>query len=96
MMVGCSSSFDASLWRAQAGSTANDNPRSAMVVSLEKNHMSLGMSREQITDLLGEPDVSATNADHYRIGVSPYGIDSEKFYINYKEDIVVGFGISRD
>ena len=66
-----------------------------MIKELEEKYIRLGMSRQQIITLLGEPDTSTKNIDIYEIGTPPFSIGLEVYEINYQVDIVVGFRIRR-
>ncbi len=89
-------SFDAALWRAQYGNTVRDNPRSSLVVALERDHLRVGMARSQVIALLGEPERRTTRRDQYNLGVAPYGIDYEYYVIDYDDhDRVAAFSLKR-
>ena len=99
LIISCSdtntSTFDADIWRAQKNTIEKNNPRATMIKELEEKYIRLGMSRQQIITLLGEPDTSTKNIDIYEIGTPPFSIGLEVYEINYQGDIVVGFRIRR-
>lgn len=98
LLMGCqmTDSFDASLWRAQHGSTERDNPRSGLVVALERDHLRAGMARSEVIALLGQPERQTARRDQYALGVSPYGIDYEYYVIDYDDnDRVATFSLKR-
>ncbi len=80
------SQFDSSAWKSQRGAGAQQNQRGTMVASVEKA-IHAGMSRDDVIQLLGEPDSSdaATATDTYELGVAQYGIDEEFYEILYKD-----------
>lgn len=89
------SGFDAELWRAQAGSTARDNPRAGQLAALEAGVLRQGMPRADVHRVLGEPDRQQPDADVYAIGASPMGISFESYRIEYRQGLVVGWGVQR-
>ena len=48
--------FDKELWRTYLHSIDSDNPRGNMADDLRKNHLQRGMAKQEVLDLLGEPD----------------------------------------
>jgi hypothetical protein len=82
--------FDSVTWKAQRGASAQTNQRGTMVESLQ-NAIRTGMLREELIELLGEPDSSnaQTNVDIYELGVSPVGIDEEYYEIRYENGMVI-------
>ena len=65
------SSFDRSLWLSNNTYTMN-NPRFRMVEDLMSHHVRIGMSRQQVVTLLGEPTgesfISAQGVYFYILG----------------------------
>lgn len=80
------SSFDSASWKSQRGADAQQNRRGTMVAALEKS-IAVGMPREQVLALLGEPDAidAATSTDMYELGVAQYGVDEEFYQIHYQD-----------
>ena len=80
------SNFDSNAWKSHRGAGATENQRGGMVSSVEKA-VQVGMSREDVIRLLGEPDSSdaASATDVYELGVARYGIDEEFYQITYQE-----------
>lgn len=80
------SSFDSASWKSQRGADAQQNRRGTMVAALEKS-IDVGMPREQVIALLGEPDSTdaATSTDMYELGVAQYGVDEEFYQIQYQD-----------
>ena len=87
--------FDPAAWRAQAGSTARDNPRGAMVPLLD-GRIQRGMARSDVLKLLGPPDAEEPGIESYNAGASPFGIDPEMYVVRYDRDgRVLSAGIIR-
>jgi hypothetical protein len=82
--------FDSVTWKAQRGASAQSNQRGTMVEPLQ-NAIRTGMLRDELVELLGEPDSSnaQTNVDIYELGVSPVGIDEEYYEIRYENGKVI-------
>jgi SmpA / OmlA family len=53
-------SFDRKLWHEFNKIDDPNNPRASMVASLQRRHLKLGMTRDQVVNLLGEPDMAKT------------------------------------
>ncbi|QDT74577.1 hypothetical protein [Lacipirellula limnantheis] len=53
--------FDKEVWGANAKSMDADNPRASMCRDLLTNHVQVGMSRQTIEQMLGQPDGGETN-----------------------------------
>ena len=86
--------FDSAGWKQVRGSTARDNPRSAMVPAL-KTKLKPGMARAEVVDLLGQPETEKGGRLTYNLGVSTYGIDYEYYVIELDGDRVKSFGMRR-
>lgn len=96
MSAGCrADAFDAAAWQAQRGSLARDNPRSAMVSTLERTIVLKGMTRAETRRLLGEPDRSEPEADEYLLGASPVGVDLEVYRLEFRQGRVSVHGLRR-
>lgn len=74
--------FDAQKWKAEKGNVTSKNARITMVGEAEKL-LRIGMPRQEVTALLGEPDGNDNNRFEYLLGVSPVGIDFEVFIIEF-------------
>lgn len=79
-----SSQFDSDAWKSQRGVAPQENSRGTMVPALEKVLHS-GMRRDEVVELLGEPDFSDANraTDMYELGLAGYGVDEEYYEIRY-------------
>jgi outer membrane protein assembly factor BamE (lipoprotein component of BamABCDE complex) len=61
--------FDRQVWLSAAGNRTGSSPRGEMMGDLQRNYLKAGMSRKQITDLLGAPtDREAGGTYVYRLG----------------------------
>jgi hypothetical protein len=76
--------FDATLWQ-----TANieevDNPRCLMQHDLEQNHLKLGMTRAQVTTLLGETQSNEKVLNYYLGFCNPFGIDPTALVLEFDD-----------
>lgn len=77
--------FDRQLWLAQHESTDPDNPRGQMADDLRQRHLSPGMARERVLELLGEPDFEKTPAVFkYNLGAwSGFRIDYDSLDVHF-------------
>lgn len=92
-----SDKFDSDLWQAQHNSTATDNPRVGQIESLQRDHMRIGMSRQEVLRLLGEPEAATPDMDRYALGVAPLGVDNETYVIRYdQQGNVASFRVVRN
>jgi hypothetical protein len=79
--------FDGEIWRAQQGSALEgENPRSAMLPALQREHLVPGAARDEVRRLLGPPQFEIDDRDVYALGRSPYGVSDEQLAIAYDED----------
>lgn len=78
--------FDSDAWKAQRGVAAKDNARGGMLTAMEAV-VQPGMSREDVLQLLGEPDArdAGTGTDTYELGVAKFGVDEEYYEIRYRD-----------
>ena len=89
--------FDAAIWRAQRGTPALEqvNPRGDMVVDLKSEHLQPGTPREQVLALLGAPEFSEDETDHYALGRTPFGVSFEQLAIEYDDGALVRAYVQR-
>ena len=89
-------SFDSDTWKSQRGVMSDANKRGALIADLDQ-HLKPGMNRASVLQLLGEPDYTdaESSTDVYRIGRSPYGIDSESYELQYRDDRLESYRLSR-
>ncbi len=76
--------FSAEVWRAE-GTRGDERSklRYAMLASLERDHLRVGMLRQAVRALLGEPDSSSSVEDEYDLGRSPVGATYESYVVVY-------------
>ena len=80
--------FDANEWRQssaenQSASAERQQLRGQMLFSLIRTHPLIGMPKEKVTQLLGEPDMPQNG---YGIGnQTGLGIDPDVFYVSFDE-----------
>jgi hypothetical protein len=67
--------FDAELWHT-ADTSEQDNPRCLMQADLEQNYLELGMTKSEITTLLGKPEETERTIRYYLGFCSPFGVDA--------------------
>lgn len=80
-------SFNREIWFAAAGDETPLNPRTPMVRDVMINHLSAGMSREDVINILGQPDYSVESVRlRYRVGMaSGFGIDDDTLDIHFSQ-----------
>lgn len=81
-----SNDFDSAKWKAQRTADPKNNERPYMLAAVEKA-IHIGMPRDDVTRLLGEPDSfdAATSTAVYELGVSKVGVDEEFYEIRYAD-----------
>lgn len=85
-------SFDAAIWRAQAG-VETGSRRFATLWDLEASKLHAGMTREEVHALLGSPEGSGPGYDRWGLGLRPFGMDYESYMVRYGPDgRVTNFG----
>lgn len=76
--------FDPAIWRDQVAIYSDAFPRRRMVADLRRNHLSTGMTREQVTALIGPPTDTAKFRDHglvYWVGPEPGGVSIDSQWL---------------
>lgn len=81
--------FDQKVWLENAGNETKNNPRAGMISELIDTVLKKGMSKDEVTALLGPPDSNRDQLELYDIGRSPWGIDLEYLAIDYDENSLV-------
>jgi hypothetical protein len=66
--------FDATLWQTST-TDGQDSPRCLMQRDLEQNHLTLGMSKSEVSTLLGEGETTENGLSYYLGFCNPFGID---------------------
>ncbi len=77
-----SGSFDSAKWKAERGNTSHKNPRIGMVSGVE-GLLRVGMTREEVVALPGEPDDKKPEKFTYDLGASPVAVDFEYFVLEF-------------
>jgi hypothetical protein len=97
MSTSNASEFSVQRWQAERGHVdERTSPRAAMLEALEREHLRRGMPREEVRQLLGEPDSATAAADEYDLGGSPVGVTLESYVIAYDaQGRVTTFGLRR-
>jgi hypothetical protein len=68
--------FDTAVWIHSHDNNDEDNLRGEMYKDLVKNHLSKGMSKKDVIELLGDPDYEAEGyVLNYYLGFLGFGID---------------------
>jgi SmpA / OmlA family len=63
-------SFDREVWHQFHSNDDPDNPRASMVESLQRSYLHPGLTRQQVVQLLGEPDLDESlNMSEYNLGM---------------------------
>ena len=81
--------FSEDLWKtaSEVSKTSNaENPRALMADDLLKNHLKVGMTREQVLSLLGPPDQEQKGSVWYNIGSY-----QRRSILSGSDQLVVGF-----
>mgnify|MGYP001297361659 CR=1 FL=1 len=78
--------FDRVLWHHYAGNGDSDNPRASMVADIKRD-ISTGTTRNQVMELLGEPDFEKSRSVFkYNLGMwSGFRIDYDSLDIHFDE-----------
>jgi hypothetical protein len=78
--------FDQTLWKAQLGSQATDNPRGKMLRDLKDQHLKIGMSQSEVEAVLGKADRIRNGQYLYRLGMGQYSVDYSYLALVYDEE----------
>jgi len=76
------------VWLSQANIDDSDNPRAQMAADLQHRHIKLGISRQRVIELLGEPDwEKQENVFKYNLGMwSGYRMDYDSLDVYFDSD----------
>lgn len=75
------SAFDTDVWKADADCPDGSDRRSLMTNDLEQAHLRLGMTKEDVFALLGEPEIREDATFIYCLGRGL--IDFDSYYIGF-------------
>jgi hypothetical protein len=77
--------FDAALW--QTSSTGGrDAARCLMQQDLEQNHLSIGMTKREVTQLLGAGEITEQGLSYDLGFCNPFGIDPYALGLEFEQD----------
>ena len=79
--------FNSEIWKQFHENDDPDNPRGQMFADLQKHHLKSDLSKEEVQDLLGEPDLRETETIlEYNLGMwSWMRIDYDSIVIEFDE-----------
>jgi outer membrane protein assembly factor BamE (lipoprotein component of BamABCDE complex) len=80
---------DKEKWASGKGNYSGKNPRIEMVSDAKAAGVKIGATREQVRDLLGEPDSSDAAVDTWYLGRSTYAPDYTTLDVYYSEQAIV-------
>ena len=78
--------FDREAWAAQSGNATGENPRLAMVSAAREAGLERGASRDDVRDLLGEPDGAGADTDTWFLGRDDMAADFRILRVAYDFD----------
>lgn len=81
--------FDSEQWKNWEESETDLSLRWNMVHNLRKEHELVGMTINEINELLGKPDRENKNFISYHLGMSGHGIDTGTLYLEMKNGIII-------
>ena len=90
--------FDSQKWKTTKMNSEDDfSLRWDMMNSLRNNHKLIGKSKNEIINLLGEPDENGTTEKTFRyyLGESHSGIDTGSLIIEFENGIVKNYQVWR-
>ena len=88
--------FDSQKWKTARMNSENESSlRWDMMNSLRKNYKLIGMSKNQVINLLGKSDERFTteNTFRYYLGYSHSGIDEGSLIIEFENGVVKSFQV---
>lgn len=78
--------FDADRWKNWTESETEWSLRWDMMNSLRNNYKLTGMTKDEIIDLLGEPESQTPTKFTYYLGMAKKGIDTGRLTIQFNEN----------
>ena len=85
--------FDQKKWKEWEETETTACLRWDMTNDLIEKHKLIGLSTQQIIDLLGKPNVQSTSGFRYDLGMSRHGIDTGMLLLSIKEGKVISYEI---
>uniref|UniRef100_UPI0040490C77 hypothetical protein n=1 Tax=Fulvivirga sp. TaxID=1931237 RepID=UPI0040490C77 len=86
--------FDSELWKNWEETESSLSLRWDMTHSLTNEYELIGMSIDQVIELLGKPSIKSSSELSYYLGMSRHGIDTCTLVIEVKDDKVLYYKIS--
>jgi outer membrane protein assembly factor BamE (lipoprotein component of BamABCDE complex) len=85
--------FDSEKWKNWEISEENATMRWDMRKDLVKQHGLIGLTKEEVINLLGEPSSThkTENTVRYPLGYAIFGIDTGVLILTLKDDIVINY-----
>jgi hypothetical protein len=77
--------FDTTVWQTSS-TDEQDSPRCLMQADLEQNHLSLGMTKTEVTTLLGEGETTENGLSYYLGFCNPFGIDGMGLGLEFEDN----------
>ena len=88
--------FDSKTWKSWVESEEAPSLRWDMMNSLRKSHQLKGKTKQQVLQLLGEPNSQSKNQLSYYLGYSKSGVNTATLFIDFNdENVVVRFFVNQ-
>jgi hypothetical protein len=81
--------FESDKWKSWKETEFSLSLRWDMVGDLQRNYGLLGMSKSQVSDLLGPPDIVAGPEHSYYLGMARKGINTGQLRLTFGKDEIV-------
>lgn len=81
--------FDSKEWKEWKETESTLSLRYDMIKDLKNHYNLIGQSKEQIVELLGEPDTAFNHCYYYNLGYSRHGIDTGTLIIVFNNNNTV-------
>lgn len=85
--------FDSATWRNWEETEATMSLRWDMTHSLTRNYELIGMSTQEIIELLGTPSNQSDSNMRYYLGMARHGIDTGSLILELKNGVVVNYRV---
>jgi hypothetical protein len=77
--------FDSEKWKNWVETESEPSLRWDMIKSLKRTHELIGMPKERVIELLGEPNSKTDSTFNYYLGYSKNGINTGNLTIRFNE-----------
>jgi DNA-directed RNA polymerase subunit RPC12/RpoP len=82
--------FDRVVWQSHTNDPSPENPRSQMLGDLQRQHLRIGMTKQQVHHLLGSPEQQTVTTDIYRVGeMGLFSSDPAFMELRYNNDNIL-------